>query len=233
MNSNALEIKQELETHQEFLKANFFAVLWDIFAVKVDTMRGNTARAYKRGKCYQNHTPTSIFKHWLHNYFFNDAETLRQLEEGTNFELIHASAVDGLKRFWEEKEAGIEGMAYYHYAKLIDLLFKSVARWDKLSEERRLWFFEHVNVPLDKYSLLILREFNPNYHIPAPSMNFVKDKEHYDKIQKDIREMIAPFSPLLFDLYAWDYRRRNQIISEEKFELIDAMISDGAALTKK
>ena len=31
--------------------------------------------------------------------------------------------------------------------------------------------------------------------------------------------MIAPFPPLLFDLYAWDHRRKLQMESEETFEL--------------
>lgn len=228
MKPSQIDIKSELEKNQIRLRNNFFATQTDTYSIKVGTMWVNTARAYTREKCYINYIPTSIFKHWLHHKYFGDADTLRQLQTGTNFGTIHASAIDGLKSFWNEKEPDVKGMEYYHFAKLIDLLFKSVTRWKDLPKIRQEWYFANVNVPLDKYSLIALKECVSDETIRElrlkrnPSMGDVESSVHYQEIQSAIKTLIAPFPPLLFDLYAWDYLRRTRIAGEEKFELIKA-----------
>ncbi len=220
MTTNQNPIIEELSKHAESLKKDYFAVLRSTFYVKTRTLGGNTARAYKKGKCYDNYAPSSLVKHWLHHQFFGSPDTVRQLKTGMDFEAIHYGAVNSLENFWREKEPEATGMEFYHFTKIIDLMFKSITLWTELDEKRREWFFQNAHVPIDKYSLLILKEFHPEYDIPSPSMNYVgNSRPLYEKIQKDIREMIAPFPPLLFDLYAWNYRRSRQLEQEEDFAL--------------
>ena len=227
MKNTQTDIREELKKLESILRRHYFSRTIDLFEIKIGAMRGNTARAFKQGKCYNNYKPTSILKNWLHYHYFGDPATFQNLKSGSDFEAIHEHAVDGLKDFWTKIEPNAPGIEYYHFAKMIDLLFKSIPRWDELSSERQEWFFQRVHVPIDKYSLMILREFHPNYTIPSPSMNYVEDKAHYIAIQKDIRELIAPFPPLLFDLYAWDHRRKEQLRIDEQFELIPASKQDG------
>lgn len=220
MRTNHNPIIEELSKHAESLKKNYFSILRSTIYIKTRTLGGNTARAYKKGKCYNNYTPSSLVKYWLHHHYLGSPETIRQLKTGRDFEAIHYDAVQGLESFWGEKEPNAAGMELYHFTKIIDLFFKSIPLWAELDEKRREWFFQKAHVPIDKYSLLILKEFHPEYDIPSPSMNYVgNSRDRYEKIQKDIREMIAPFPPLLFDLYAWDYRRSRQLEREEDFAL--------------
>lgn len=219
MKKPQIDIIEEIKKVEGTLRSNYFAIQKSRFEIKTGAIRGNTARALKKGKCYNNYTPTSILKHWLHHNYFGNPDNLRLLKEGTDFELMHQQVLDGLQTFWNKTEPEAKGIEFYHFAKMIDLLFKSIPRWDELSKERQEWFFQRVHVPIDKYSLMILREFHPGYDIPNPSMNYVEGKAHYDRIQNDIRDMIAPFPPLLFDLYAWNYRRLQQMELEGDFEL--------------
>lgn len=214
-------IKNELETHVQQLKAQFYSKLLDTYEVKNHTMSGNTARAYEKGKCYNNYAPKSIFKHWVHHKFLGDDLVLKDIQEGADFEKIHLSAIQSLRHFWLSVEPGVKDqIQFYHFSKLVDLLFKSISRWEDLPAERREWFFNHAKVPLDKYSLAVLGEFNPKYYTRTPSMNNIKNEAHYYEVQEVIKNMISPFPPMLFDLYAWDFRRRQQIIREENYELI-------------
>lgn len=226
------DIQQELAELENTLKSNYFVEPKDTFFLKVGTMRGNTARAYrKEGEkpgCYLIYTPTSIFRNWLHNHYLHDAATLNLLAEGMDFAEIHTSAVEGLERFWKEKEPDVTGLRYFHFSKLIDLLFKSIPLWDELDEKRREWFFNNANVPLDKYSLLALIEYAPKETVralrlkPNPSMGDVEDKKHYLEIQQTIKSLVGSYPPLLFDLFAWNHLRMKNRKMEESFELIKA-----------
>jgi hypothetical protein len=146
---------------------------------------------------------------------------MKEIQEGTDFEKIHTEAIQSLRQFWQSVEPDVKDkMQFYHFAKLADLLFKSISRWEDLSPERREWFFNHAKVPLDKYSLAVLGEFNPDFYERAPSMNNIKNEAHYYEVQEAIKTMISPFPPMLFDLYAWDFRRLQQRIKEENYELV-------------
>jgi hypothetical protein len=230
--SEKKDIRQELAQLEGELKSRFFATTTDTFTLKAHTMWSNTARAYRQEGntpgCYLRYTPTSIFRNWLHYHYFQDTGTQKQLTKKHDFEKIHATAVTGLERFWKETEPDVTGLRYFHFSKLIDLLFKSIPRWDELKKDRQAWFFNNVHVPLDKYSLLALREYAPMETVRElslksnPSMSNIESPGHYQEIQKAIRELIAPFPPLLFDLFAWDHLRKLQREMEATFELKDA-----------
>ena len=221
MKTPIIDIKHELHLHGETLKRNYFAIPMDTFAIETRTFGGNTARAFQIGRCYNNYTPSSIFKNWVHHDYIGNPKIVEMLKEDTDFFEIHSQAIQGLRNRWHKLEPKATGIVYYHFAKMVDLLFKSIPRWSELEPKRQEWFFQRVHVPIDKYSLRVLTEVHSGYDIPNPSMNYIGDsKERYDKVQADISEMIAPFPPMLFDLYAWDHRRRDQLRIDEKFELI-------------
>src|SRR5688500_9433914 len=163
MNHNTPDIKLELREHEVSLKQKYFSFTVDTYTLKTDTLRGNTARAFIQGKCYKKYQPTSIFRHWLHHHYFGNQSIIELLNEGRDYEMIHTDAVKRIQKFWIKIEPDVKNMYYYYFTKMIDLLFKSIPRWEELSQNRRLWFFERVHVPIDKYSLIILDNYHPEY----------------------------------------------------------------------
>lgn len=131
MKTEKPSIKEELTKYQKSLEKDFFTNPLSTYAVKVDTFGGNTARAYRKqeGKpgCYLKYTPTSIFRHWVHKFYLGNSQTLKLLNDGTSFQTIHSEAVESLEAFWRETEPKAEGLKFFHFTKVIDLLFKSIA----------------------------------------------------------------------------------------------------------
>ncbi len=221
MNSKNSDIMQELNHHGKALKQKYYSTLSDTYDLKVNTLGGNTARAFHFGTCYTKYQPSSIYKYWLHHKYLGNSNTIKLLKQGTDFEVIHSQAVEKLQRFWMRTEPEIEKMDYYYFAKMIDLFFKAIPRWNELTKRRKEWFFKRVHVPIDQYSLQVLNEYHPDYNIGKQSMNFIgNDKKRYMQVQADIRQLIKPFPPLLFDLFAWDHLRIQQSRDNAKFELI-------------
>lgn len=216
-----MDIQVELKRQEIFLKQRFFALLSDEFTIKTKTLGGNTVRAFSKPKCYEIYTPTSIFKHWVHFRFFGNPRFRELVFEEHDFEKIHCETLQDLKGYWFDVEKSVSTtMSFYFFGKMTDLLFKSITKWDKLNETRREWFFENAHAPLDKYSLDLLNRSTSKMHFPNPSMNIVENEVHYREIQLEIRQLVSPFSPLLFDLLAWDYLRQRTLEAAEKFELV-------------
>ena len=92
-----------------------------------------------------------------------------------NFDKLHSRALNSLKSHWFTVEPDVEDTMHdYLFYKMIDLLFKSVSRWEELNEDRRHWFFLNANVPLDKYSLKCLAKYHDSFNRKNPRMGHIK-----------------------------------------------------------
>lgn len=220
MSQPNIDIKSELNKYKTLLMSDFLCQKKDTFTLVTDTLRGNTVRAFTFGKCYTKFQPKSIFVSWANNYL-NSSKNFENLQSGSNFEKLHKYMLVDLREFWFETEPKLKNkMNLYFFTKMTDLLFKSIARWDKLDLNRREWFVQNIHVPIDKYSLKILKACHINYSNIKTSMDFVGDEmKLYKKIQNDIRETIYPHYPILFDLYAWDFIRKKEIEKNYSFGL--------------
>ncbi len=199
------DLYKKLSQIEKGLKKKFLSDLKNDYELKTKVLGGNTARAYSGN---QEYTPSSMVKNWLHSVYLKEGSpTLNSLLIGNDFDKIHKEALVSLKKYWKKWEPDVMDMEFYRFAKIIDLFFKSVTRWSRLSEARRNWFFNHAYVPLDKYSLIALELHHPDFKAKKKSMGNIENENHYKKIQGMIKELVTPYSPLLFDLYAWDYLR--------------------------
>lgn len=218
MNESITEILKE---KGDELKRNFFLELLDDYAVK-HSLNSDTARAFHRKKCYNNFKPTSIFKNWAHNYLTKE-NGIKNILISNDFKALHTDCIDRLRKRWFALEPEVKNeMPYYLFPKMIDLFFKRVLRWNEIPNKRREWLFSNVHVPIDKYAILALSKFHPDYNENKPSMRFVQGENHYFKIQADIAELVAPYPPIMFDIYAYDYLRLETIRKEETYELEEA-----------
>jgi len=76
-------------------------------------------------------------------------------------------------------------------------------------------------VPIDKFSLNLLRKERPKFASdnkinPNASMGWLKGREDkYLEVQKTIREICQGFPPIVFDLLAWDEARTFETIDKK------------------
>lgn len=223
MKTNSHELPTKLYSLAEELKRSFFEDKLSTKDVKLITLQGDTARAMHREVSYREHKPSSIFKNWVHFKFFEDNYFQKAILDEGNFENIHQESLDSLRRHWFEIEPAVKTTMPIHlFYKMIDLLMKSICRWTDLNSNRREWFFKNAHVPLDKYSLKALSKYHDDYVIKHPTMGYVKSADLYFKIQKDIKELVDPHPPLLFDLFAWDHEKGKEKQKPVSFDLVKA-----------
>lgn len=207
------ELLKEIDKVKKELTAQFLSKELDLIDLILVAVESSTLRSYKNTKKY---TPSSIYRTWAFK-FIND--NIEMLKIDIDFKLIHEKAYKSLKNYWNIDGSKIED---YQVFKLIDLTFKNFCRASFLNQNRRKWYFNVAYTPLDKFSLSCLKVYHPEYSKSIPndvSMNYVKNKIQYYKIQNDIKVLMNNGSQILYDLYAWEIAPSHQ--KPTNFKLIE------------
>lgn len=175
----------------------------------------STIRAFHFSKGYvKKYKPLSIFRVWAFQFLSNEKH-LTKLKERKDFGKIRQLALKDLEKFWTKIDGGRP--EFYQYNKIIDLMFKFLPCWSELDKRTKEWIFKNTNVPLDKFSLDLLRQLNPKLRIRKNvSMNFVNPL-NYDKLQAEIKAVCRDIPVIVFDLLAWNESHQ----PKEFFELIE------------
>lgn len=173
----------------------------------------STIRAFHSSKGYVKvYKPLSIFRVWAFNFLTE--KNIDLIKSKGNFKKLRKFALADLIKYWTLIDGGIP--EFYQFNKLIDLFFKNLPLWNRLDIKTKEWIFENTNVPLDKFSLDLLRRWNLKLRIPKnASMNYI-DTKNYNKFQKEIKTICNDIPVIVFDLFAWDESHR----PKESFELI-------------
>jgi hypothetical protein len=208
-----IPIHQILQGCAKDLEANFFAKSFDTIPLIEYCVDKSTIRAFQSKKGHvKQYKPLSIFRVWASNYL--NKHLIDSLNARQNLHSIRNKALSSLKKFWQKKDGGKP--LFYQFNKLIDLLFKSLPLWKKLNAQTKRWLFKNINVPLDKFSLSLLRQQNKNLGLrKSVSMNHVSEA-NYKLLQTEIKHLCKNLPVILFDLYAWDTNHKPR----EFFELI-------------
>jgi hypothetical protein len=209
-----MDTYQILKNNSKRLKELFFKQAFDKVALVVYCVDKSTIRAFHFSKGYvKTYKPLSIFRVWAFNYL-SDKKNISELKARKNFEGIRKSALKDLENYWRVTDGGTP--EFYQFNKLIDLLFKCLSLWTELDNETKEWIFENAYVPLDKFSLDLLRRSSEKSSIPVnASMNFI-DQTNHNQLQKEIKVICKDIPVIMFDLFAWDESHR----PKELFELI-------------
>lgn len=207
-----------LKTKSKDLKETFYKQSFNKHGLVIYCVNNSTIRAFREKKGHvKKYQPLSIFRVWAY-HLLEDTKFLNALNDQKNFQLLRKKTLKDLKSYWQKEDGGTP--PFYLFNKLIDLFFKNLPLWNELGKETKEWIFKNTNVPLDKFSLKSLKEFNPTIKIPKTvSMNFVNEG-NYDNLQSEIKQICKDIPPIIFDLYAWDESHK----IEKPFELVKISI---------
>jgi hypothetical protein len=168
-----------------------------------DSVGGNTFRAFRNLPC----KPSVVFREWALTAL-EDRVTVDELE-GIGSQ---AHYDDWVKRFcgrlhraWQERMG--KRMEYGPGRKLPNLLLKEFMLWSGLSDERRHDLIGFLHVPLDRYTLVGIRNCIPDPEIPkTATMKSVTGETMYDQLQFAIRHIArtAGVPSIYFDVLAWN-----------------------------
>jgi hypothetical protein len=206
---------QNLKENSNRLKKLFFKQSFDRTSLIIFSVDKSTIRAFHFSKGYvKTYKPLSIFRVWA-DQFLSDPKNIKLIKSKQDFKKLRKVALKSLKNFWYKEDGGKP--KFYQFNKLIDLLFKCLPLWNELDNKTKEWIFKNSNVPLDKFSLDLLRRCNDKLNIPKnASMSFIDNSTNYYKMQKEIKKICKDIPAIVFDLYAWDESHR----PKDCFELI-------------
>jgi len=206
---------QTLKENSSKLKENFFKHSFDKISLIIYCVDASTIRSFHSSKGYvKKYKPLSIFRVWAYKQL-SDIEFINKIDSKQNFVEIRGKAIKSLMDFWHTKDNG--NPEFYQFNKLIDLFFKCLPLWEELNMQTKEWIFSNTNVPLDKFSLDLLRQCNDGLGINKNvSMNYIKE-DNYNILQMEIKAICKDIPSIIFDLYAWDENHK----PIKEFELIE------------
>lgn len=203
------ELIQALRSHGPRLLRDYFRPDPDIHELIRSSVAGNTFRSFQK----LARPPSEVFRAWAKSRLtFSVMEEFGQLKDQGEYDAFVALHAEHLARYWQSE--GKRPLLFGPGRKLIDLLFKRVARCTEVAEANRDRLIRLLHVPLDEYSLAAVRqcaaseEFGPPIVIPATaSMGWITSPQQYAQIQRLTRQIaaVAGVPPICLDLLAWDH----------------------------
>ncbi len=205
-----------LNANQNSLLRSYRKQSFEIIPFIKFSVEKSTIRAFRRVNGHVKlYKPLSIYQVWAYDFIINNIDVVNATG---NFPALRRKAVASLETFWKTRDGGKP--SFYHFNKLIDLFFKFLPLCTELSQEAKEWIFNNTNVPIDKFSLRLLRQWRPKLNIPSNASMKDVNEETYKQYQKEIRKICRDIPPIVFDLHAWKEGHRKKKKKEHKpFEL--------------
>ena len=179
-----------------------------------------TFRAYRHTAIY---TPSTVYRMWVFNNFYHDGVFIQEMNaEGfaksistkRKYKQFHDRVCQSFEAYWKEINNGNGSIDYGQQRKLVDLWMKSAVLLKDLREDSRKALVKVINVPLDQYSLYLLKHLYHQQVVKAdpelknlptvPSMGWVKDEKHYWAFQLFIQKLSGRYPAIYYDFVAWN-----------------------------
>jgi hypothetical protein len=152
--------------------------------------------------------PSEIYRDWVHAKGYQLVEK-NPLASRKDFLSLHGQLVKSFKNYC--KRFGCRELSISETNKVVDLFTKVLAfRTDHPCEQQRKGLYKYANIPLDKFSLIAIRELFYGIVLSKnPSMGDIKHTETYDFLQSQIFQLTSSLDVpnLVFDFYAWNMSR--------------------------
>lgn len=162
---------------------------------------GNTFRAFRNLPV----RPSVAFREWTVVYIQQSFNQILQAPTPQSYSgYIHDASI-ALCRYWQQ--ATNSEMGYGRAAKLLNLVLKKLACLSSLSAQQRQRLIELQHVPLDSYTIVGLRDIEPDLAIPrSATMRHIQSPQQYIEFQCRISAIAAQAGvpAIYYDILAWD-----------------------------
>lgn len=153
--------------------------------------------------------PSRIIREWEFFYFSRPTtlDTILGIQSQKEYDAWHARFCRSFARYWQSAMG--EPIGFGPSTKLPNLIMKLFVLWNGLGKAERKRLIKYLHVPLDRYSLVAIRNCLPEANIPSnATMGFITDKDGYWCIQNELRRIArkARVAPIHYDVLAWNYR---------------------------
>ena len=189
--------KNKAETHKSF---EHHETIDEIVRKSVEQ---NTFRAFG----HMPKQPSKVFRDWakaaLQNQ--NNIDELESIGDQTQYDKWLSKFCHSFSEEWQRQMGNT--IPFGSRKKLPNLLLKRFVRWEGLSRAQRDNLLKYLHIPLDRYTLMGMRNCVSDITIPKnATMNFVQDEDMYNRIQRAVRDIAhkAEVPAIYFDNLAWD-----------------------------
>jgi len=197
------------------LKKKAYSSLYgfDMDDVIVSAVEANTIRGFNQKKLGLKESPMNIYRDWASDFvMWLGYADFQEVTDRESFEAFFNRAVASATKAFQ-KNGGNSLLTYGQMTKLADLLLKRLVRFHEISDANRARLSEFLHVPLEKYTLLAIRDMDvrdregAKIAIPkTASMSFITTEATYLGIQDCFAAIAkeADVPPILLDYLLWD-----------------------------
>jgi hypothetical protein len=167
---------------------------------------GSTFRAFRTSGLQ----PSKLYRKWTSTKAKKIIQRKKKWESRKDFLELHSELAASWAALWNLRAA--RPIKVSEKYKIVDLFVKALAFTKGHEFEKcRGFFYKFGNIPLDKFSLLLIRDIFVGIILTdSPRMGDIKDKETYDYLQKVLFDLSssARVPNLALDIYAWNSKHR-------------------------
>lgn len=184
----------------------------DAESIVIDSVGSNTFRAFR----HMPERPSIVFRAWARGCLLGDGflRKISELKTREEYDLWIRNLSNSLGDYWEQRMGSEKKISYGPERKLPNLLMKHVVLWDRLHVSQRSRLIGFLHVPLDSYSLLMVKDcvLDSEHYTSIgrirsnATMGSVVNETMYDALQALFREVAeeAGVPAICLDVLAWN-----------------------------
>ncbi len=208
---NKEELVTQLRTDRKYLTQWFGRRHEDVWEMVTDSVGGNTFRAFK----HMPQRPSQVYRSWAYKRLQDTkvVEQIGNLNSQEEYDWWIEDFSTNFRSYWSRRMGKEKRIPYGPSRKLPNLLMKHVVLWNNFDKEQRSSLIRFLHIPLDRYSLLAIRNciLEPHRQIVGRipknvTMKFVGSPAKYNALQSCFRAVAeeAKVPAIYLDVLAWN-----------------------------
>jgi hypothetical protein len=165
-----------------------------------------TASTYRAFRKRGDYTPSTVFRAWAAEEIATSAlSEFRNISSNEDYRIWAKRVARSLRKRWKKQ---LWDLDMPRALKLVNLLAKGLCAVSPLWPKESRLIVNHIDVPLDKYSLQPLACIDELHKMKLhrASMGSIKTVDDYDKVQDVIRKLCdkAKIPTIAYDFLVWN-----------------------------